>query len=380
MSEGLGSPVRSRRTSTQRMVGLVLGAATVGRVPEARPEGEVQAAGDLIALDALLDELGVPTERPAELELRLAAVRPPDAWTFERRLSAADEPWLRVAREPLSVVLRVEGICDARFELGRRELVLEPAPGATVASLAHAITDRLLPQLVGFFDRVSLHGSAVARRVDGAWRALGFVGPSGAGKSTLAASFTRAASGREGGAVLLADDTVVLACGDGASPPVVMPSSRRSRLHDDSLDALSLAPERASGREADAEREGLVAAQKATVRHARALAEPVPVDVLFVLEPVDAPSGLRVGDGTRERDEPPELERLTPREAIAALTEHLDRLDLADRAMLEAEIDRLVALARAVPVARLRHARSFEGLDELAARLEAFARSARAAR
>jgi hypothetical protein len=347
-----------RAGSPHRMAGLVLGPSTRASLADASTP-EPHARERSIDAIALLAELGVPTDRPADLELRVAPVDAPKAWSFERRLEGADEPWLRVARPPGFVVLRVEGACDASLDLSRRELVIEPAPGVSLGVVAHAITDRLLPQLAGLFGRVSLHGSAVARRIDGRFRALCFVGSSGAGKSTLAASFVRR------GAVLLADDTIVLACprrpGERA---LVMPSSHSSRLHDDSLEALRLTPAERGGAEEPA--------QKGRVRHASALSEPVPVEVMFVLE--DSGTLGELGSHPpHEPRAPHSLARLTPREALAALTEHLDRLDLADRSMLEGELDRLVTLARDVPVARLRHERSFARLEALVAALEAFA-------
>ncbi|TFI57196.1 hypothetical protein E2493_15905 [Sphingomonas parva] len=107
-----------------------------------------------------------------------------------------------------------------------REIVIDPAPGASERNLRLYLLGSAFGALLHQRGMMPLHANAIA--VDG--RAIAFCGHSGAGKSTLAAWFN------DRGHEVLADDVCVIGF-DGGGTPVAKPGLRRLRLWIDALAA-----------------------------------------------------------------------------------------------------------------------------------------------
>ncbi len=102
-----------------------------------------------------------------------------------------------------------------------------PEPGCPGRLLRHFLINQVIPRFLGSQGEVIVHASAV-KLSDG--RAVAFLGNSGFGKSTLAASFAQS------GAVLLADDCVLINRLDGAL--TVVGAFPGVRLFTDSREAI----------------------------------------------------------------------------------------------------------------------------------------------
>ena len=146
----------------------------------------------------LLGPVTDPTETPATITVRFAALRDDVSW-----VSDPDYPGWREAEEPEAWWLDVAGVATVRVEPTGHLIEVEPRVGADREVLSHLLVDLVVPVCFDLLGHLVLHATAVA--VDGL--ALAFTGPTGAGKSTLAL-----ASARRSGA-MLADDCLVVQLG-----------------------------------------------------------------------------------------------------------------------------------------------------------------------
>jgi hypothetical protein len=298
---------------------VLSGTALVSDVPIAAP-----ADGPLVD----------PTTPPMTIRLATGeAVADAAAIAWEPRDSGP-----HVARLGDGFLVSAPGFTDFVVDRGGRTIAVHPRPGCALEIVQQLLVDQVLPLALHARGLVVLHASAVA--IDGGVAA--FVGRTGLGKSTLAASLTEAGVGEH-----FSDDCLAVAAGPAG--PLVYPSYGAARLWPVSAGALfgargelPLVSPRSSKRRVD------------LAPSARAL----PLRRVYLLEP---------GDGE------PVITTLAPTAAIVAMAAQLHRLDVADRALLRVEIERLGAVARAARVARLAYRRSF---DELWRVREAIARDA----
>lgn len=243
---------------------------------------------------------------------------------MERCLPGALEPYLRVAGDAeRQILVHTRGIDVEVTDDGRRFAITHLDPGLDPRDVEHLLLDQLLPLIMGRLGRLSMHGSAVA------WgdEAVAFLGPSGAGKSTLAAMAVR-----HGGARLVADDQVILEPRpDGI---VIHPAYPSVRLWSDSAAAV-----REPGTTIDRKHR----IELPTVDGAR------PLRAIAVIE---RGASLEV---TAER----------PRDAIAVIAPHVDRLDPGDRVALRRELEVLSRLCEATRVLRVTLPDGYQALADV---------------
>lgn len=163
---------------------------------------------------------------------------------------------------------------------------------------------------------------------------VAFAGHSGAGKSTLAAALLKRGHG------LLSDDLTVIRL-DSAGAIMVLPAFPRLKLWRDTLESLQLPVT-----DAPPVRPGM---EKFDLRPSAGFdAAPVRLDAVVVL-----------GDASE-----PHLQRLSPQHALPLLHGYLARPQAAVRMGLHAAtFAHAAAIARQVPVWRLRRPRRFDALD-----------------
>lgn len=247
----------------------------------------------------------------------------PGGWIVERTLPGASAPYLRVAgNAERHLLVHARGIDVEITDGGRRFAVTHVDPALEPADVEHLLLDQLLPLVMARLGRLSLHGSAVAWGDD----AVAFLGPSGAGKSTLAAFAVR-----HGGARLVADDQVVLE--PGADAFAIHPAYPSVRLWGDSAGAVFAPGD-------DGDRKHRI--ELPTVDGAR------PLRAIAVIE--RGPT-LHVA-----------AER--PRDALAAVAPHVDRLDPGDRATLRRELEMLSRLCEVTRVLRVVIPEGYDALGE----------------
>lgn len=273
-------------------------------------------------------------DRPIDVVIRIGEVPAalPDA--------VQATPFLQIARDG---ACRLEIAAAGRYLVGgSREVVVQPAAGATPAELRLFLLGTVLGMLCHQRGLFPLHASCV-RIGNGA---VAFCGASGAGKSTLAAALTRR------GHALLADDVSVIDTAP-ASGPIVWPALPRMRLWRDSLDALEV--------DAEALERDRIQIEKFVLPSAaigRFESEPVPVKAIFLLESIKVPDLVGVHG-------------IPPMESVKHLTDqvyrHRQALAMGRRAALFADAGRIVA---ATPVRRLARLWDLAQLDEVVATVE----------
>jgi hypothetical protein len=204
-------------------------------------------------------------------------------------------------------------------------LTLRPESDARRAELEELFEHSIAPRLHQLRGAPSFHASAVSL---GGF-VIGFLGRSGMGKSTLAASLAVRWP-------IVSDDDLVVALDSGA--PIVTPSGKTSRLLDDSVAHIQLSGDgsRIYGKQ-------VVSLPRETTER--------PLSCLYVL-------GTSAGE-TR-------TERLSLRDGLLALAEHLHRIDPFDSDLLAKEMSFLEAIVRQVPVRKLLYPRQFERIAEVA--------------
>lgn len=287
-------------------------------------------------LTSLPDEAAEGAAPALRVRLSEAAPPPPSSgWMIERSIDGV--PWFSVARARGGYLLRVHGFADFTLDTQGAELTCTPARGCPLEILEQLFIDQIFPLILHVFGRFSFHASSVALAGGGV---IAFVGNAGLGKSTLASSLACTPF-----AALFSDDCLALA--PTATGVLVHPSYPSSRLWPHAAEALFH------------DRGELPFASPRTNKRRIALpAERAPrlLSRIYLLEP---------GAG------PPHLTRLRRRDAIAALVEHLYRLDFEDRARLTEEVSVLEQVVTHAGVARLAYRRDFAELPQVHALIRA---------
>lgn len=225
---------------------------------------------------------------------------------------------------------------------GGRELLVEPAPGASERNLRLYLLGSAFAAILHQRGLLPLHANAVV--VEG--KAIGFMGHPGAGKSTLAAWF------HDRGFDVLADDVCVVTGAAGGNP-IAHPGIPRLRLWREALEA--------GGRDASAYERSFDDMDKYTVPTDLERALPaVPLSHLYLLE---------------KAEEEPSVARLEGAAAVEAMIANTYRgayvrlMGTTRQHMLAC-----AQLARTVPVFRARRRWGYERFDVEGAALEAHAR------
>lgn len=211
------------------------------------------------------------------------------------------------------------------------------APGDVSVDAARLdIMSRVLATAMHAAGDVCFHASAV----DLGGEAIAFLGAKGFGKSTIAWALVRA------GARLLTDDTLRVQLDE---TPLAYPGVHELRLRRDV--ATRLPPD---------SREARIAGDRLVVDALevdRLQDEPVPIGALYLLAPVaDLPGSAAA-----------RVSALPPVPSALALVRHAKIAPLLVGAEAVELLDRVVALARRVPVRLLEVARDFSRLDDVVA-------------
>jgi hypothetical protein len=290
--------------------------------------------GGLLLESALpLDDLVPPLSPPLgvarpDLSISLAPARALEPLIDTIHAVEIDgEPSYALARDGAGWRIRTYDEVDFLVDAAGTAVTCLPGADLAPETLAQIFVDRVLPVVHDLRGATVLHASAVALEGVGAGA---FVGRRGRGKSTLAAALCLPSSGPP--LQLLADDSVVLETSDAGCR--AHPAYAFVRLCQDAAEALD--PEQASRPR-----------QTVKCRVARPAAASEPLLCVYVLEP---------GDG------PPAIEPRRLRDGVAALAEHVQRLDPTDRRRLAGELARLERIARHARVVTLRYPRGFDAL------------------
>jgi len=262
-------------------------------------------------------------EGPPDVEIELGHVSHPPP--------GAADPWLHTTAGEVQLSWREVGSFVARD--GRR-VVVQPAAGADERSVRLLLLGPVLAVLLHQRGFLVLHASAV-NLGDGA---VLFLGASGWGKSTLADAFL----GRRHR--LIADDYVAVALGGRAFVPPGIP-----RLH--------LWPDAAAAMGHDLATVSLLRPElekRARPAHEQFAVKPLPLHRTYVLSQGDAPS----------------ITRLSPQEAFLELLRHSYGARTLHAVRTADHFRQCTAVARDVPVARLRVPRSLSALSRVAQLVE----------
>lgn len=236
--------------------------------------------------------------------------------------------------------LLIDVVKVGRFKVTRgREIVIDPAPGASERNLRVFLLGSAMGALLHQRGILPLHANAI----EIAGRAVAFSGRSGAGKSTLAAWFA------DRGRPILCDDVCAIGF-DGDGRPIVHPGVPRLRLWQDALDR--------SGRSTNDFERSFDGQDKYDVPAGAAAARaPLQLGACYML--------AEAGEG-----EEPGIARLAGLAAIEALSANTYRgrfLRLMGAA--ERHMRQCLAIAAAVPVHRARRRWGSERFDEEAKKL-----------
>jgi hypothetical protein len=228
---------------------------------------------------------------------------------------------------------------------GGREIVVDPAPGASERNVRLFLLGSAFGALLHQRGLLPLHANAI--EIDG--RAFAFCGHSGAGKSTMAAWF------HDRGHRILADDVCVIGFEDGRA--LAFPGIPRLRLWREALEA--------SGRETGAFARSFDDLDKYDVpTDRRGPARPLPLGAIYLLRKLD------------EGGPPAEIERLVGVDAVETLVSNTYRgAYLRTIGRTGEHLAACLRIARAVPVFRAERAWGFERFEAQASRLEAHARA-----
>ncbi len=246
----------------------------------------------------------------------LSSVREPPSCAWFFTLTNEGGPYLAVAREADGYRVRVHGVAD--YLVQPTSLAVEPFVDAAAESVEVAFELDVKPILHQLDGHPALHASAVANEAG----AVAFSGPSGVGKSTLAALLSKRAGYR-----LLADDSVPL--DRQGNQFIAMPTASAVRLRRGSAQQL--------GETAHMQFEKYVARRKAAESGC----------------PLRAIYSLWLADAVR-------IDPMSPREAMAFVASHLQRIDPDNAELLRREFEHVDAVVRHVVVAHLSYPRDFE--------------------
>ncbi len=299
--------------------------------------GLLQFADLVLACDRPLPELpGAAAGRPADVHI---------AWTDLRTSEVAwIQQWasdgLRLGLAGLDYV--VDFPEEARFLIspdGRRVTVLWPA-AAPEATVRHYLLNQVLPLVLNRFGRFVIHASAVSWR-DGV---IAFVGRTGSGKSTLAAACVSL------GASIVTDDSLVLTPPDAGANWLAVPSYPALRVWPESLPLLGWSERRWQTTPHVSDKLRLTLWREPPAFETRTL----PLRQVLLVSVGAEGDGPRPAHGSS---------------VAVALASQLFRLDVRDAGESRRLLDRVVALASAVPVARLEVAGGPPELRSVASRV-----------
>ena len=213
-----------------------------------------------------------------------------------------------------------------------REIIITPAPGVAERTLRLFLLGPALAVLLHQRGRLILHASAVT--VDGL--TVAFLGGSGWGKSTTAAALYMR------GHPVFADDTVAVDVRDGDCP-LVYPGVPQLKLWPDVVRILGERPETLPTLRPDLEKR----------------AYPVRLDV--PLRPYELKRVYVLAEGTEQKIEP-----LGYGKAVVELIRHTYGVRLLSGINPRAHLLQCAALARLVPLSRLKRPRKLGALPALA--------------
>jgi hypothetical protein len=246
--------------------------------------------------------------------------------------------WMAESRTDQGLLARIgragdrvvaEWVGMARLDVARdgSDVRFTSEPGAspeTVEKIRRGTAALLVRHLRG---HLGLHASAVQH--EGA--AIAFVGASGQGKSTLAAYACS-----DHGAALIADDALAVEREGGSERWLAVPLEREHWLERDACEALGF--------------EVGAAEQKASRLAVRAAEQPAVLSAIVLLDFANRAQ--------------PELLRLTPVEALAALVPMVLRFIVDEPAAQRLELDALASLLEHVPIVRLERPRGLVYLPD----------------
>jgi hypothetical protein len=257
-------------------------------------------------------------------------------------------PIMTVARRGEDYLLEVPGLARFRVDPSAGRIDALAAANCTERTLAHLVSDQVLPRVVCHRGRVVLHASAVMLE-DG--RAVAFSGATGRGKSTLAAAFCAR------GFSVLSDDCLLLEPGnDGV---LAIPAYPSLRLWPDSLAAM-----RESGWLSTAKPVEMAHYSKKSqlLVHANEVTTPESWPRLAALFLLDLPAD----------DAAVHIEPAGGKEGLMALVENGFALDVVDKPVVARNFERSGRLANALPIYRLHYARDFQNVSCVVAKIRNF--------
>jgi hypothetical protein len=276
-----------------------------------------------LAIDSAvpLPELPASEATAADVVVRIGRVDgvPPEARSAER--------YVRADAGAAYLYLRGGAACCVR---GGREIVVDPDPGTDERVLRLQLLGAGLAALLRQRGHLILHASGVVA----GGGAVGFLGGSGWGKSTVAAAFHAA------GHTVVDDD--ILAVATGGAVPVALPGVPRFKLYPDAaahlgIDAAALAPL------------GSSVGKLGRAVGDRFASGPLPLRALYVLDDADDLA----------------IEPLAPPAALLEVLRHSYGAQSIQAAVAPEHFRQCAAVARSVPVRRLRRSRSLPALPGL---------------
>lgn len=276
---------------------------------------------------------------------------PPAEGSGERvsiRFAPVPVPPQPVAADGADLTLDVPEV--GRFRIrGAREILIEPAPGASERNLRVYLYGSAMGALLHQRGLLPLHANAVGL----GGRAVAFAGRSGAGKSTLADWFARR------GEAVLCDDVCAIAP-DEAGAPLVLPGIPRLRLWADAIER--------TGRDAAAFERSFDGQDKFDVpvgATAAGASGPRPLAACYILSEAE-------GEGGGATDPP--IVRLSGVDAVEALVANTYRGRFAQlMGMSERHLRLCLAVVRKVPVFRAERRWGKHSFEAEAERLAAHA-------
>lgn len=252
---------------------------------------------------------------------------------------AADEPRPGYSLTPEGTLLNVTKVGRFLIRDGR-QIVIEPAPGATERNLRLFLLGSAIGALLHQRGLMPLHANAI----DLGGRAVAFSGHSGAGKSTIAAWF------HDRGHRILADDVCVIGFDKGGRA-LAYPGIPRLRLWREALEA--------SGRDTENFDRSFDDMDKFDVpTNAGADPKPLPLAAIYLLRKVEEEAGGAA------------IDRLAGVDAVDALVSNTYRgAYLATIGRTAQHLATCLNVARTVPIFRARRLWGFDRFDDQALQL-----------
>jgi hypothetical protein len=317
--------------------------ASVAREGLFRPPGHTHGMTDYAIFGGVLrTSMEFPSLRPRPatrptwtLHVRAPAAMPSGARALGvDQVDASAKVQLYRSRDEWHLLYDDTGRFD--IDAAGQTIVWRALPDASEDAARLDVMSRVLATAMHAAGDVCFHASAVA--VGG--KAIAFLGAKGFGKSTLAWALVRA------GARLLTDDTLRIRLDE---TPLAYPGVHELRLRHDA--ATRLPPDSF---------EAQIAGDRLVVDAldlGRLQGAPAPIGGLYLLAPMaDLPGAAAI-----------RVSALTPVSSALGLVRHAKIAPLLGSTAAVELLDRVVALARRVPVRLLEVARDFSRLDEVVA-------------